>query len=180
MLIDQDRRKYTLANSQDLKECVSFKNLVCQLTLPIYNVKIGSCILDLFLKESQQHDIPNSCDALVGSTKREIFINLRNDLWLFTVPRKTVGTLSCYNKKEKIDPSYRTEILLQDVGTITIKQGCRLVTKETTVQTPFITTSTNVVSPKIINFQGINLSFCDTKHEQRRIKNINLAQNRKN
>ena len=40
MLIDQDRRKYVLANAQDLKECVSFKNLVCQLTLPIYNVKI--------------------------------------------------------------------------------------------------------------------------------------------
>ena len=159
MLIDQDRRKYTLANSEDLKECVSFKNLVCQLTLPIYNVKIGSCILDLFLKESQQQDIPNSCDALVGSTKREIFINLRDDLWFFTVPRNTVGTLSCYNNTEKIDPSYRTEILLQDVGTITIKQGCRLVTKETTVQTPLITTSTNVMSPKIINFQGINLSY---------------------
>ena len=79
MLIDQDRRKYALANSQGFKECVSFKNLVCQLTLPIYNVKIGSCMLDLFLKESQQQDIPNSCDALVGSTKREIFINLRND-----------------------------------------------------------------------------------------------------
>ena len=159
MLIDQDRRKYGLANAQDLKECVSFKNLVCQLTLPIYNVKIGSCMLDLFLKESQQQDIPNSWVALVGSTKREIFINLRNDLWLFTVPKKTVGTLSCYNNTEKIDPSYQTEILLQDVGTITIKQGCRLVTKEITVQTPLSTTSTNVMSPKIINFQGINLSF---------------------
>ena len=55
----------------------------------------------------------------------------------------------------KNDPSYRTEILLKDVGTITIKQGCRLVTMET----PLITTSTNVMSPKIINFQGINLSF---------------------
>ena len=159
MLIDQDRRKYALANAQELKECVSFKNLVCQLTLPIYNVKIGLCMLDLFLKESQQQNIPDSCEALIGSTKRETFINLRNDLWLFTVPKKTVGTLSCYNNTEKIDPSYRTEILLQDVGTITIKQGCRLVTKETTVQTPLITTSTNVMSPKIINFQGINLSF---------------------
>ena len=28
MLIDQDRRKYALANAQELKECVSFKNLV--------------------------------------------------------------------------------------------------------------------------------------------------------
>ena len=79
MLIDQDRRKYALANAQDLKECVSFKNLVCQLTLPTYNVKIGSCMLNLFLKASQRQDIPNSCDALVGSTKREIFINLRKD-----------------------------------------------------------------------------------------------------
>ena len=61
--------------------------------------------------------------------------------------------------QKRLNPSYRTEILLQDVGTITIKQGCRLVTKETTVQTPLITTSTNVMSPKIINFQGINLSF---------------------
>ena len=113
-------------------------------------------MLDLFLKESQQQNIPDSCEAIIGSTKRETFINLRNDLWLFTVPKKTVGTLSCYNNTEKIDPSYRTEILLQDVGTITIKQGCRLVNKETTVQTPLITTSTNVMSP---NFQGINLSF---------------------
>jgi len=111
MLIDQDRRKYALANAQELKECVSFKNLVCQLALPIYNVKIGSCKLDLFLRESQQQDIPNSYEALIGSTKREIFINLRNDLWLFTVPRKTVGTLSYYNNTEKTDPSYRTEIL---------------------------------------------------------------------
>ena len=71
MLIGQDRRKYALANTQDLKECVSVKSLVCQLTLPIYNVKIGSCILDLFLRESQQQDIPNSCDALVGSTKEK-------------------------------------------------------------------------------------------------------------
>jgi len=116
-------------------------------------------MLDLFLKESQQQDVPNSCEALIGSTKRETFINLWNDLWLFTVPKKTVGTMSCYNNTEKIDPSYRTKILLQDVGTITIKQGCRLVTKGTTVQTPLITTSTNVMSPKIINFQGINLSF---------------------
>ena len=159
MLIDQDRRKYALANAEELKKCTSFKNLVCQLTLPIYNVKIGSCMLDLFLKESQQQNIPDSCEALIGNTKRETFINLRNDLWLFTVPKKTVGTLSCYNNTEKIDPSYRTEILLQDVGTITIKQGCRLVTKKTTVQTPLITTSTNVMSPRIINFQGINLSF---------------------
>ena len=114
---------------------------------------------NLFLKESQQQDIPNSCDALVGRTKRDIFINLRNDLWLYAVPKKTVGTLSCHNNTEKIDPSYRTEILLQDVGTITIKQCCRLVTKETTVQTPLITTSTNIMSPKIINFQGINSSY---------------------
>ena len=49
--------------------------------------------------------------------------------------------------------------MLQDVGTITIKQGCRLVTKETTLQTPLVTTRTNVMSPKIINFQGRNLSF---------------------
>ena len=88
MLIDQDRRKHVLANAQELKEFVSFKNLVCQLTLPIYNVKIGSCMLDLFLKESQQQNIPNSCETLIGSAKRETFINLRNDLWLFTVPRK--------------------------------------------------------------------------------------------
>jgi hypothetical protein len=45
------------------------------------------------------------------------------------------------------------------VGTITIKQGCRLVTKESTVQTPLITTSTNIISPKIINFKAINLSY---------------------
>ena len=108
-------------------------------------------MLDLFLKESLQQNIPDSCEALIGNTQRETFINLRNDLWLFIVPKKTVGTLSCYNNTEKIDPSYRTEILFQDVGTITIKQGCRLVTKETTVQTPLITTSTNVLSPKIIN-----------------------------
>ena len=31
MLIDQDRRKYALANAEELKECVLFKNLVCQL-----------------------------------------------------------------------------------------------------------------------------------------------------
>ena len=73
--------------------------------------------------------------------------------------QKTVETLSCYNNQEKNDPSYRTEILLQDVGTITNKQSCRLVTKETTVQTPLITTSTTVMTPKIINFQGIDLSF---------------------
>ena len=77
-------------------------------------------------------------EAVIGSTKREIFIHLRNDLWLFSVPRETVGTLSCYNNTERIDPSYKTELLLQDVGTITIKQGCRLVTKESTVQTPLI------------------------------------------
>jgi hypothetical protein len=114
----------------------------------MYNVKIGSCILDIFLKESQKEDIPNSCEALIGNTKREIFINLRNDLWLFTVPKMTVVTISCYNNTEKIDPSYRTELLLQDVGTITIKQRYCLVTKETTVQTPLITTSTNIISPK--------------------------------
>ena len=119
---------------------------------------MGSCVLDLFLKESQQQDIPHSCETLIGSTKRETFINLRNTLWLFTVPKK-VGTLSCYNNTEKIHPSYRTELLLQDVGTIPIKQGCRLVAKETTVQTPLITTSTNIMGPRIINFQGINLSF---------------------
>ena len=67
-------------------------------------------MLDLFLKESQQQNIPDSCEALIGSIKREPFINLRNDLWFFTVPKKTVGTLSCYNNTEKIDPSYRTEI----------------------------------------------------------------------
>jgi hypothetical protein len=41
LLIDQDRRKYALANAQQLKECAPFNNLVCQLTLPIYNVKIA-------------------------------------------------------------------------------------------------------------------------------------------
>ena len=171
LLIDQDRRKYALANAQDLKDCVTFKNLVCQLTLPIYNVKIGSCMLDIFLKESQQEDVPSSCEALIGNAKREIFINLRNDLWLFTVPKTTVGTISCYNNTEKIDPSYRTELLLQDVGTITIKQGCRLVTKESTVQTPLITTSTNMISPKIVNFQGINLSFTIPNINDEEIKN---------
>jgi hypothetical protein len=161
LLVDQDRRKYALANPQDLKECVAFKNLICQLTLPIYNVKPGSCMLDIFLKETQQEEIPSSCEALIGSTKREIFIHLRNDLWLFSVPKETVGTISCYNntERERIDPSYRTELLLQDVGTITIKQGCRLVTKEATVRTPLITTSTNIISPKIINFKPINLSY---------------------
>ena len=66
-------------------------------------------MLDLFLKESQQQNIPDSCEALIGNTKRETFINLRNDLWLFTVPKKTVGTLSCYKNTEKIDPSYWTQ-----------------------------------------------------------------------
>jgi hypothetical protein len=113
-----------LANPQDLKECVSFKNLVCQTTLTIYNVKSGSCILDIFLKDNQEEKIPSSCEALIGSTKREIFIHLRNDLWLFSVPKKTVGTLSCYNNTERIDPSYTIKLLLRDVGTITIKQGC--------------------------------------------------------
>ena len=77
-------------------------------------------MLDLFLKESQQQNIPDSCEALIGSTKRETFINLRNDLWLFTVPKKTVGTLSCCNNTEKklipvIEPKYcyRTLELLQ-------------------------------------------------------------------
>jgi len=50
MSIDQNSRKYALANAQEIKEGVSFKNLVYQLTLPIYNVKIGSCMLDLFYK----------------------------------------------------------------------------------------------------------------------------------
>jgi hypothetical protein len=50
LLVDQDRRKYALANPQDLKECVSFKNLVCQLTLPIYNVKSGSCMFRYIFK----------------------------------------------------------------------------------------------------------------------------------
>jgi hypothetical protein len=45
------------------------------------------------------------------------------------------------------------------VGTLTIKQGCRLVTKETTVQKPLITTSTNIISPKVINFKPVNLSY---------------------
>ena len=138
---------------------MSFKNLVCQLKLPIYDAKIVSCMLDLLIKESQQQDIPNSCEALIGSTKRETFTNLRNNLWLLTVPRKAVGTLSWLKNTEKIDPSYRAEILLKDFGIITIKQGCRLVTKKTTVQTPLITIRTNIMSPKIINFQGINLSF---------------------
>jgi hypothetical protein len=63
LLIDQGRRKYALADPQDLKECVSFKNLVCQLTLPIYNVKSGSCMLDIFLNDTQQEEIPDSCEA---------------------------------------------------------------------------------------------------------------------
>ena len=65
---------------------------------------------------SQQQDIPTSSEPIIGSEKRETFINLRNDLWLFTVPKKTVGTLSCYNNTEKIDPSYRSKLLLQTVG----------------------------------------------------------------
>jgi hypothetical protein len=44
------------------------------------------------------------------------------------------------------------------VGTITIKQGCRLVTKEATVQTPLITTSKNIIRPKVMNFKPVNLS----------------------
>ena len=131
----------------------------------MYNVKIGSCILDIFLKESQQEDIPSSCEALIGNTKREIFINLRNDLWLFTVPKMTVGTISCYNNTVKIDPSYRTQLLLQDVGTITIKQRYCLVTKETTVQTPLIKTSTNIISPKIVNFKGNKSVIHNPKYE---------------
>ena len=79
MLIDQDRRKYALAKVQELKECVSFQNLVYQLTLPICNIKIGSGTLDLFLKESQQQNIPNSCEALIINIKRKTFINLKND-----------------------------------------------------------------------------------------------------
>jgi len=63
-------------------------------------------MLDLFLKESQQKDIPDSCEALIGRTKRETFIDLQNDLWLFTVPKKTVETLSCCNNILKIDPNY--------------------------------------------------------------------------
>jgi hypothetical protein len=73
LLVDQDRRKYALANPQNLKECVAFKNLVCQLTLPIYNMKSGSCMLNIFLKETQQKEIADSCEALVGSTKRDIY-----------------------------------------------------------------------------------------------------------
>ena len=63
-------------------------------------------MLDLFLKESQQQDIPDSCEALIGRTKRETFIDLRNDLWLFNVPKKTIRNLSCYNNILKIVPSY--------------------------------------------------------------------------
>jgi hypothetical protein len=116
-------------------------------------------MLDIFLKDIQQEEIPNFCEALIRRTKREIFIQLRNDLWLFSVPNDTVRILSCCNNTERIDPSYRTELLLQDVGTQTIKKGCRLVTKETTVQTPLITTSSNIISPKITNFKAINLSY---------------------
>jgi hypothetical protein len=54
LLVDQYRRKYALANPQDLKECMSFKNLLCQLTLTIYNVKSGSCMLYIFLKDTKQ------------------------------------------------------------------------------------------------------------------------------
>ena len=69
--------------------------------------------------------------------KSETFINLRNDQWFFTVPKKIEGTLSLYNNTEKIDPSYRTELLLYDFGTITLNEVARQVTKETTVQHTF-------------------------------------------
>jgi hypothetical protein len=56
------------------------------------------------------------------------------------------------------------------VGTITIKQGCRLVTKETTVQTPLITTSTNIISPKVVNFKPVNLSYTIPNVEDEEVK----------
>jgi hypothetical protein len=56
------------------------------------------------------------------------------------------------------------------VGTITIKQGCRLVTKESTVRTPLITTSTKIISPKITNFKAINLSYTIPNLENEEIK----------
>jgi hypothetical protein len=56
------------------------------------------------------------------------------------------------------------------VGTITIKQGCRLVTKEATVQTPLITTSTNIISPKINNFKPVNLSYTIPNVENEEVK----------
>jgi len=95
---------------------------------------------DYFSRKSQQQKIPNLSELLIGSTKRETLILIYE--WIY-----------------EMDPSYWSELLLQNVGTITIKQGCRLATKETTLKTPLIITSTNIMSPKVPKFQGINLSF---------------------
>jgi len=54
---------------------------------------------------------------------------------------------------------YNNLVILIIVRTITNQQSCRLVTKETTVQTPSITKTINIIKPKVINFQGINLTF---------------------
>ena len=102
---------------------------------------------DLFLKELQQQVISNSYEALIGSTKRETFINLRNDQWFFTVPKKIEGTLSLYNNTEKIDPSYRTELLLNDFGTITLNEVADKQPKRQLYKTPLIRTRTNIISP---------------------------------
>jgi hypothetical protein len=88
--------------------------------------------------------------------------------------------MSCYNNTERINPSYKTELLLQDVGTITIKQGCRLVTRESTVRTPLITTRTKIISPKIISFKAINLSYTIPNIENEEMKTSIWSKIKKN
>jgi hypothetical protein len=56
------------------------------------------------------------------------------------------------------------------VGTITIKQGYRLVTKEATVQTPLITTSPNMLSPRVVNFKPVNLSHTIANIDNEEVK----------
>ena len=111
-------------------------------------------------------------------TKRETFINLRNDLWLFTVPKKAVGTLSCYNNTEKIDPRYRTEIMLQDAGAITIKQGCRLVTKEQKCANTFNHNQQKHHEPKNNKLSRNKLVFLNPEYKQQRSKKIHMAKDR--
>jgi len=96
ILTDQDKRKYTLSNVHELLNASAFKNLVCQLTLPIYKITIGLLIpYNMYVGSffvSQKQNLHNSCEALIGSMKRGTIIILQNDLRLFTAPNKTVGT----------------------------------------------------------------------------------------
>lgn len=127
--------------------------------------------------------LPSECDTRVGYIQTEQWYKLHHsNNWLFVMPRKTIGTLTCKNK-EPVD------VELINTGIIKISNSCKLYTTNIILQTQTLGLESNynsvlpqidIVSDdcckKLKNKNITKINFVPLKiHEKLDLESLNLA-----